>query len=77
MIKAADPFMAVRLLTYIGLLWEDLRKSGEIDSSEPLPAVLPIVIYNGDAPWTAKTDLADMIDPSLPDQLVRWQLQIR
>jgi hypothetical protein len=76
--STVDRTMAVRLLTYIGLLYEDLLKSGEIVPSDPLPPVLPVVIYNGSDPWTAKTDLADMIDPQLPAQLVRWQpLNIR
>ena len=39
--------------------------------------MLPIVLYNGAEPWTAKTDLADLIDPSLPPQLRRWQPQLR
>ncbi len=75
--STVDRSMAVRLLTYVGLLYEDLLKSGEIGPGEPLPPVLPVVIYNGSDPWTAKTDLADLIDPSLPPRLVHWQPQIR
>jgi len=75
--STVDRAMAVRLLTYIGLLYEDLLKSGEIGPGDPLPPLLPVVIYNGSDPWTAKTDLADMLDPSLPKELVRWQPQIR
>ena len=71
--STVDRAMAVRLLTYVGLLYEDLLKSGEIGPGDPLPPVLPVVIYNGSDPWTAKTDLAEMIDPSLPKELARWQ----
>jgi len=75
--STVDRAMAVRLLTYVGLLYEDLLKSGEIGPGDPLPPVLPVVIYNGSDPWTAKTDLADMLDPSLPPQLRHWQPQMR
>jgi hypothetical protein len=74
--STVDRFMAVRLLTYIGLLYEDLCKSGEIGPHDPLPAVFPIVLYNGSEPWTGKTELADLIDPRLPPQLRRRQPQI-
>jgi hypothetical protein len=39
--------------------------------------VLPIVLYNGQDAWTAKTSLADLIEPDLPEQLRHWQPQIR
>jgi hypothetical protein len=41
-----DRLMAVRLLTYIGLLYEDLHRSKAIGPDDPLPPVLPIVLYN-------------------------------
>ncbi|AFL76157.1 Rpn family recombination-promoting nuclease/putative transposase [Thiocystis violascens] len=75
--SSVDPYMAVRLLTYVGLLYEDLRKADAIRAGEPLPAVLPIVLYNGRDSWTAKTSLSDLIDPDLPPQLRAWQPQIR
>ena len=75
--STVDRIMAARLLTYIGLLYEDLHRSKEIGPDDPLPPVLPIVLYNGAEPWTAKTDLADLIDPSLPPQLRHWQPQLR
>ncbi len=42
-----------------------------------LPPVLPIMLYNGQATSTAKTGLTDLIEPGLPEQLRRWQPQIR
>ncbi|WP_295432398.1 hypothetical protein, partial [uncultured Thiodictyon sp.] len=51
----------VGLARGIGLLYEDLHRSKEIGPDDPLPPVLPIVLYNGAEPWTAKTDLADLI----------------
>ena len=75
--STVDRIMAARLLTYIGLLYEDLHRSKEIGPDDSLPPVLPIVLYNGADPWTAKTDLTDLIDPSLPPQLRHWQPQLR
>ena len=46
--SSVDRFMAVRLLTYIGLLYQNLCAAGEIAPGERLPPVLPIVLYNGE-----------------------------
>ena len=42
-----DYFMAVRVMTYVGLLYEDLIRRKVLKRGDPLPAVLPIVVYNG------------------------------
>ncbi len=47
--STVDRLMAVRLLTYVGLLYQDLAAAGEIPPGGPLPPVLPIVLYNGQA----------------------------
>jgi len=39
--------MAVRILTYLGLLYQDLLQTKKIRPDEKLPPVLPIVLYNG------------------------------
>ncbi|WP_295448395.1 Rpn family recombination-promoting nuclease/putative transposase [uncultured Thiodictyon sp.] len=75
--STVDRLMAARLLTYVGLLYQDLAAAGEIPAGGYLPPVLPIVLYNGQATWTAKTSLTDLIEPDLPEQLRRWQPQIR
>lgn len=69
--------MAVRLLTYVGLLYQDLAAAGEVPAGSPLPPVLPIVLDNGEKPWWAKTSLDELIAPDLPKQLRRWQPQFR
>ena len=51
--SVADPLMCVRVMTYIGLLWQDLAKAGKLNPDGTLPPVLPLVLYNGEAPWTA------------------------
>lgn len=75
--SSVDAFMAVRLLTYIGLLYQDLLKAGEVGPSDALPAVLPVVLYNGSGAWSARTSLGDLIEPALPTDLQAWQPQLR
>ncbi len=67
-----DRFMAVRLLTYVGLLYQDLIKSGQIPRRGLLPPVMPIVLYNGERTWKAATALSDLL-PELPADLQRFQ----
>jgi hypothetical protein len=75
--SSVDRLMAVRLLTYVGLLYQDLAAAGEIPAGSPLPPVLPIVLYNGEQAWWAKTSLEELIAPNLPEPLLRWQPQMR
>ena len=56
-----DPWMAVRIQTYVGLLYQDLIRTEQLGVDKRLPPVLPIVLYNGERPWTAPTDVADLI----------------
>ncbi len=67
-----DPWMAVRILAYTALLWQDLIKSGTVRDGESLPPVLPIVIYNGRKPWTAAQDVAELLSP-IRGPLSRYQ----
>jgi hypothetical protein len=60
-----------------GFVHEDLAAAGEIPAGSPLPPVLPIVLYNGEQPWWAKTSLEELIAPNLPEPLLRWQPQMR
>jgi hypothetical protein len=68
-----DRDMALRVLVYCGLLLQDLIRRGEVASGGPYPPVLPLVVYNGEAPWTAATCLS-ALRPELPDELARHQL---
>ncbi|MDP2202910.1 MAG: Rpn family recombination-promoting nuclease/putative transposase [Methylicorpusculum sp.] len=42
-----DYFMANRVMTYLGLLYQDIIRSQLLKKGDLLPPVLPIVIYNG------------------------------
>lgn len=73
-----DPYMAVRLLTYVGLLYQDLIKSKQLAANQSpsktkkLPAVFPLVLYNGQAPWNAAISLRELIQ-DIPDSLKAYQ----
>lgn len=47
-----DRWMALRMQVYAGLLHQDLLKQSALAPANDLPAVLPLVIYNGTEPWT-------------------------
>jgi Putative transposase, YhgA-like len=59
-----DNDMALRVMIYTGLLWQHLKKANQIAPGHRYPPVLPIVLYNGAAPWTAPVELADLIVPT-------------
>ncbi len=56
-----DYFMAVRIVTYIGLLYQDLIKQQKLGKKDKLPPVFPIVLYNGKPRWSASTELSTLI----------------
>jgi predicted transposase YdaD len=58
--STSDPFMAVRLLAYVALLYEGLVRAKAVTLKEGLPAVVSVVLYNGKSPWRAPTDLASL-----------------
>ncbi|WP_101676407.1 Rpn family recombination-promoting nuclease/putative transposase, partial [Alloalcanivorax mobilis] len=60
--STVDYYMAVRLLSYIGLLYQDLIRRGEVKQGGALPLVLPIVLYNGKRRWRAPTALRGLFD---------------
>ncbi len=71
-----DDWMPVRILTYLGLLYQDLIKQGKITKGDKLPPVLPIVLYNGKARWQAATQIADLIEP-VPGNLRDYAPQLQ
>ncbi len=53
--STSDQYMALRVLTYAGLLWQQLVSEGELGSGGKLPPQLPLVVYNGEARWRRGT----------------------
>ncbi|MCQ9618230.1 Rpn family recombination-promoting nuclease/putative transposase [Paenalcaligenes niemegkensis] len=54
-----DHFMAVRVVTYTGLLYQDIIRSTGLGQGDKLPPVLPIVLYNGSKRWSGPHELAE------------------
>jgi hypothetical protein len=65
--------MALRMLVYAGLLWQQLIREQRLHPDGRLPPILPVVLYNGDSRWRAPTKLRDLI--GLPDGSPLWQWQ--
>lgn len=61
--SSVDKYMALRMMVYQGLLYQDLIKRGDVLADGKLPPILPIVLYNGSPKWTAATDVFDLIPP--------------
>jgi hypothetical protein len=72
----SERYMAVRIHTYIGLLYQDLIRAEQLGTAGRLPPVLAIVLYNGAPRWTAPDELAALIQPG-PRELERYQPQSR
>ncbi|AEJ20298.1 Rpn family recombination-promoting nuclease/putative transposase [Gracilinema caldarium] len=58
--STVDHFMALRILRYTLELYSSLLK--DKPAMKKLPAVFPILLYNGDERWTAPENLSDLID---------------
>ena len=71
--SAVDRSMAVRMLTYTGLLYQKLIADGVLREHGGLPPVLPVVIYNGRRPWTAPADVSALIASGGGAALARYQ----
>ncbi|MHC9543514.1 MAG: Rpn family recombination-promoting nuclease/putative transposase [Vulcanimicrobiota bacterium] len=58
--SSADRWMALRMLVYILLLYQDLIVKDKV--SERLPSVFPLLLYRGDAEWKDPASLSDLIE---------------
>ena len=62
--STVDPFMALRVLNYITNFYMDFLVNNS--GVNKLPAVFPIVLYNGAARWTASVNLSALIEQMPP-----------
>ena len=62
--STVDSFMALRVLNYITNFYMDFLVNNK--GVNKLPAVFPIVLYNGEAPWTAPVNLSALIEQTPP-----------
>ncbi|HKI06624.1 MAG TPA: Rpn family recombination-promoting nuclease/putative transposase [Thermoanaerobaculia bacterium] len=67
--STVDPFMAVRVMTYLGLLYQTLIREKLLTLEGRLPPVLPLVLYNGAVAWGAAQDVDELVErlPGAPD----------
>ncbi len=68
-----DPWMALRVLVYTGLVWQEVVKSKQLPPDGKLPPVLPVVLYNGRQRWEKLESVRDLI--GLPDGSPLWPWQ--
>ncbi len=71
-----DPFMALRMLVYVGLLYQELVKQKQLTGAGRLPPVLPLVLYNGEKAWRAPLQMEELIEP-LPGGLADYRPRMR
>jgi hypothetical protein len=71
-----EPFMAVRVLTYVGLLYQDLLRTKESPREDRLPAILPIVLHNGSTRWRAAEEISLLVQES-PHELEKYRPELR
>ena len=64
--STAEPRMALRILTYTSLLYQELVRNDALDAGGRLPPVLPVVLYNGDSRWKAVGEVGELIAPVGP-----------
>ncbi|MBY0430726.1 MAG: Rpn family recombination-promoting nuclease/putative transposase, partial [Rhodospirillales bacterium] len=70
-----ERWMALRVLVYVGLLWQQLVEEGRLAPGNLLPPVFPLVLYNGDRRWRAPVSLTELI--ALPADAAVWPWQPR
>ena len=68
--STTDTAMALRVLEYTALLYGELLRNRKATPGA-LPAVLPIVLYNGDSPWTPADEMRNLI--AAPQALAPYQ----
>jgi predicted transposase/invertase (TIGR01784 family) len=71
--SSPDPWMPLRLLRYILGIWEQYRKQNPVATM--LPAILPLVLYQGGDAWTTDTSLSSLID--IPEDVEAYQPDFR
>ena len=74
--STVDQWMAVRIMTYVGLLYQDLIQLGNLYGKDRLPPVLPILLHNGGRQWTAGTEIGKLIQ-HLPGGLEKYRPRMR
>jgi len=75
--SSCDRWMALRVAVYVLLLYLQLIREGRTLPEGLLPPVYPVVIYNGERPWSAHTDLRQLIGPGPDGRPWPWRPRLR
>ncbi len=75
--STSDRFMALRVLAYGALLWQQLVQEQQIAANSTLPPLLPVVLYNGDTRWNAPVTVRELVGLPAASSLWRWQPDLR
>lgn len=68
--------MAVRVMVYQGLLWQQLAAEGRLEAGR-LPPVLSLVVYNGEERWRSPEGVEGLVGLPAGSPLWPWQPQAR
>ncbi len=75
--STVDKYMAARVLTYIGLIYQDLIKQKHfVQAKQKLPPIFSLVFYTGSKAWDAPTKLKDCLSLAIPESLGKYQPNI-
>ena len=66
--STSDRLMALRVMEYTTLLYRELDRQRKLPRRGQWPAVLPVVLYSGDEPWTAPLEMRELIG-AVPGEL--------
>ena len=65
--STVDRMMPVRFVRYITELYESYQGKA---ATGKLPAVFPILLYNGESKWTAPVKFADCVEKTIPEDYI-------
>lgn len=71
-LSSIDRFMAVRIMAYVALLYQDLIRQKALSPNGRLPPVLPVVLYNGEERWNAAQEVQELVE-AVPGGLERYR----
>lgn len=73
--STVDKYMAVRVMSYLGLLYQDLIRQKNLTPNGKLPPVLPLVLYNGEKRWKAAQNVGQLIE-RIPGGLEQYRPEL-
>jgi predicted transposase/invertase (TIGR01784 family) len=65
--STVDRRIPIRLFHYLAGLYDSLPTPRR---GVKCPAVFPLVLYNGSEPWSARSNIAELIQPSIPPEYI-------